>query len=421
MPMIPRHVDAPQKNGYARKLTVVWTILFVNFAFPMYGASVMNNYMRAEMSLDQKSLGLGFTIFLLMTGLPGPAMAWAMNRFGVRASLVTGNLLVLLGSILMATLVANGIEAACVFGLIIGAGVLSGGLLGVQTLVARWFQVGRARAMAILLTAVGVGGFVAPPLLNTVIARAGDWRAGWWLIAALSGVTSLLAALCVQESGTLITHPPSAADKSKAVSQTPALLDRMWRVHQVIRTPAFWIICFCAATFTVTLAFFVSHVVAYLRYRGTDPASAAFAVASMSLASLGAKFLVGIIGNRFAMRLIWCAGFISIAFGILLTGSKLSVGPVPVFSLLCGLGIGVSLVALSTLTVEFFGGRSFPLLMGLIMTVQTIISATTPFVSGLLFDATGSYAGVFYAIASMCVVAIAMLLVLKAPRATAPA
>lgn len=408
----PQRVDAKRW----RLLAVSWLILLINFSFPMYGAGVINGYMLTDLHLDRGVLGLGFTIFLLVTGLPGPAVAWLMNRLGTRTTLTCGNLLVLVGSVLMATVVTNGLAAAIVFGLVIGAGVISGGILGTQTLVARWFEERRARAIAILLTAIGLGGFIAPPLFNSVIAATGAWQSGWWLMALLAAVAAALAAFEVRDDPPAIA-PAQHELNAEVVVRDPSAAPVEWSYRQAIGTRAFWTICYCATCFTAVLAFFVSHVVVYLRSIGTSPASAALAVAFMSLASLVAKLLIGLIGARLEIRVIWCLGFLAMGAGILMIPSGINIGPVPLFAPLCGLGIGVSLVAVSTLLVNLFGVRSFPLLMGLVLTVQTIVSGAVPLAAGALFDATGSYTPILWAIALMCGGAFVALIALKVPSA----
>src|SRR5688500_2254248 len=172
-----------------RLLGVFWIVTFINLAFPAYGSSVLNAAMAADLGLDRRTLGLLFSGYMVMSGLPGPVVAMSVNRLGVRFTLVIGSIMLVLGALLMAFIVRNGIVAGLVFGLLIGSGVATGAALASQSGLARWFVRRRALVIAILYSAGGIGGFVAAPLLNHVIAMAdGDWRAGWLLIAALSGL-----------------------------------------------------------------------------------------------------------------------------------------------------------------------------------------------------------------------------------------
>ena len=182
-------------------LGILWVVLFINLAFPAFGSSVINTYMAADLHLDRAMLGLSYSIYLMMSGLPAPLVALCVNRKGIRFTMLLGGALVTVGSLLMAFVVSSGVGAVVCFGLIVGAGVATGGPLPTQTSVTRWFVRRRALALAILLSGGGIGGFVAAPLLDRVIRLAGgNWRAGWLLIAGLSAVVAVVIAVFVKES-----------------------------------------------------------------------------------------------------------------------------------------------------------------------------------------------------------------------------
>ena len=50
-----------------------WIVLFVNLAFPAYGSGVINNYMAIDLHLNRQMVGLPYSVYLLMSGLPGPS------------------------------------------------------------------------------------------------------------------------------------------------------------------------------------------------------------------------------------------------------------------------------------------------------------------------------------------------------------
>ena len=120
-------------------LTALWCILFINLAFPGYGYTIMNTYMVADLRLDRTTLGILASLYMMMTGLPGPLIAISVNKLGVRMTLVSGTLLLIIGSLLMALYVSNALQAILVFGILIGLSVLTGGTLAAQSCVAYWF------------------------------------------------------------------------------------------------------------------------------------------------------------------------------------------------------------------------------------------------------------------------------------------
>ena len=140
-----------EKSFYGWKLLFVfWLIIVLNFAFPTFATSVVNTYMAKAMHLSRKELGLAFSVFSLMAGLPAPLVAKSINKFGIRFTLVVGTLLSSCGAFLMASFVKTTSEAIVIFGIVVGAGVALAGTLGPQVGAARWFHRKRARAMSLL-------------------------------------------------------------------------------------------------------------------------------------------------------------------------------------------------------------------------------------------------------------------------------
>ncbi|MEJ2246849.1 MAG: hypothetical protein P8Y80_12345 [Acidobacteriota bacterium] len=138
-------------NFYGWKLlSALWIIVVINLAFPFYGQSIFNAAMETDLNLDRRTLGLITSLYTLMSGLPGPLVAVSIQRLGIRLTLFLGSLLVVLGSVIMATAVSTGLHYALTFGIVVGVGVAMGGIIGGQTGTARWFIRRRALALAII-------------------------------------------------------------------------------------------------------------------------------------------------------------------------------------------------------------------------------------------------------------------------------
>ena len=114
-------------------------MVVLNLGFPVYGSAVINAAMAGALHFDRKTLGLVFSVYMIMSGLPGPLVAISVNRFGVRRTLVIGSAFVIAGAVLMATVVSTGLQAALAFGVLVGTGVATGAALASQAGVAKWF------------------------------------------------------------------------------------------------------------------------------------------------------------------------------------------------------------------------------------------------------------------------------------------
>ena len=83
-------------------LAAFWFIYLVNLGYPTYGSSVVNAYMATSLHLDRAMLGLAFSVYMLMVGLPGPVVAVIVNRIGVRWTLLIGSCSSMAGGLALA-------------------------------------------------------------------------------------------------------------------------------------------------------------------------------------------------------------------------------------------------------------------------------------------------------------------------------
>lgn len=405
-----------------RLLGVFWIVTFINLAFPAYGSSVLNAAMAADLGLDRRTLGLLFSGYMVMSGLPGPVVAMSVNRLGVRVTLVIGSLILVLGALLMALVVSNGIVAGLVFGLLIGSGVATGAALASQSGLARWFVRRRAFVIAVLYSAGGVGGFVAAPLLNHVIAMAdGDWRAGWLLIAALSGLAGVLAAIFVRENPTDLGQTPDgddglAAGSSSVSRQFPAhITTEEWTYREALATPAFWLMIVSQVAVSCGYTLYLAHGIVHLKDLGHTQAAAAWSVGILAVTGLIAKVIIAALGDRLDPRYLWGAFTAIFGLGLILVVNARSGSELFMFAACLGIGFGGSLVCLMTTLGNYYGMRVFASLSGLALAINTTFSALIPYIGGWLYDSGRGYGGVFHALAAWCFVSALVLFVMRPP------
>lgn len=406
-------------------LAAFWVILFINLAFPMYGASVINPYMAESLKLDRKMLGLTYTVYMIMSGLPGPLVAVCVNRWGIRATLVAGSLIVVSGALAMALLVNSGLMAVVIFGLIIGTGVVTGGALPAQAGVAMWFVRKRALALSILLSAAAIGGFVATPLLDRIISSAGgNWRLGWWLIAGLGCISTVVAALFVKN------HPadlgqaadglaPRAGSDISGAHRAPGgsvYTTRVdWTFGETLRAPSFWLIMLCAVGFSGSFTLFMAHGVVHLKDLGHSSATAAHSISILIISTLIGKIIFGTLGDRIEPRYIWSFFMASFGTGMLIVINATNTLDLYLYAVCVGIGFGGSMVCMMTILSNYYGSRAYAAAVGLAMAVQTTASAIAPFVAGYYYDLYGSYSWTFIALAAWCFAGGLILIFIQPP------
>jgi len=325
----------------------------------------------------------------------------------------------------MSTAVSTGVHAALAFGIVGGVGVAMGGIIGGQTGTANWFVRRRALALAIISSATAVGGFLAAPLLNKVIAVSdGNWRMGWWLMASLSCVAAIISLVFVKEKpedlGQLPDGGESRVQKKQKSDTRPwhgavHLTTETWSSREVLTGSFFWKLMFCQMGVGCGFTVFLAHGVPHMMDLGHSRDKAALAISLVSISGLISKALIGALGDRIDPRYLW-AGFIAV-FGAGQWVVPQADTPISlvVISVCIGIGFGGGVVCLAAVLSNYYGIKVFASLVGVSIAVNTTFSSIIPPIAGWLYDNGYGYQGVFYALAIWCLAGTVTLLIIKPP------
>jgi MFS family permease len=404
--------------GYRwRLLAVLWFVVAVVVALPSVGSGVLNARMVTELQMDRGLYGAAFGLFVVMMGVPAPLVAAGVRRFGIKPIIMLGCMMTLVGSLLIATAVTEGWHFVLCFGLLVGGGVATAGVLPAQAAVTRWFIDKRALAVSIVLSAVDIGGILAAPSLEGVVSGHG-WRSGWVVIATLAGLGLLAALLTLRnESGQDVGVPPL---NERALHSRVHKTTHTWTVRESLRTRAFW----CIAVFSVVVGLdwilIMAHGVIHLHDLGFSPASAASTIAVMVSASLAGNLLAGAAGDRVPPHRIGALAMLALLVGLFMGIDPSTEAGLMAFALPLGLGYGASQVCLMSLLANYFGARSFAALFGILLAVGTLAASLLAGGAGALFEKVHSYTPTFQFCAALTVIGMICIALASPPRGTVP-
>jgi MFS family permease len=401
-------------------LAALWGIVFFNLGFPAYGPAVINAAMAGALGLPRETLGNMFSVYMIMSGLPGPLVAVSVNRLGVRTTLVLGSTFVTVGAVLMATVVSTGLGAMLCFGLLVGTGVATGAAMAAQAGLARWFVRRRSLALSVLYSAGAIGGFVAAPLLNRLIEVSGTWRAGWWLLAALSIVAACIALVFVRERPEDVNQIADGfaarPTGEREIDTRPEFVSRReWSFREAASHPTYWLLLVsligCSGGYTL----FLAHGVVHLKDLGHSAGIGAWAVGTMTVSGLIGKVILAIFGDRLDPRYIFALFMAVFAVGLVIIVDARALWHVFLFATCLGIGFGGGLVSLMAVLSNYYGTQAFASLAGLAIAINTTLSAIAPTVAGRLFDQGVGYGATFYFLAVWCFVGAVVLLFARRP------
>ncbi|HTA51873.1 MAG TPA: MFS transporter [Candidatus Acidoferrum sp.] len=415
------------KSFYGWKLVVFfWLVIVLNFCFPTFGTSVVNTYMAKAMHLDRAQLGIAFTAFSLMAGLPGPLVALCIRKVGIRPTLVAGALLSSVGAFLMATRVNTIRQAILVFGIIVGSGVALAGTIGPQVGVARWFHKKRGRAMSLLLTASGIGGFIAVPTLQRAIARdGGDWRAAWWLMSGMSLVAALVAAIFVRDSPAQMGQLPDGESAAIAAELPDERLTleshgvykttEDWTLAEAFRTPAIWLLISTYLGFFMGFFIYIAHGVLHLEGLGYSPGKAAESISIVLISSMIGQTTVAVIGDRVEPRRISAVAVCLYGAGTLLAIHAVTPALMYTYAILMGWGFSMAFTSMATILSNYYGPKVYPSLLGITTPLGTTLGAIGPYLAGRFYDHFHTYSQIFTIVAVICFASAGLYLLAKPP------
>jgi MFS family permease len=347
----------------------------------------------ADLGLDRASFSLVIALSLFLYGLFGPLAGFALDRFGLRVTAVTGTLL-LVASLVLTGLVRNGWEFAVVYGLILPLGLAVTGPVIASGVVARWFNKRRGTALSLLGSASMTGMSLLVPLVTWLILTTG-WRTTFMLI----GVGVLLGMLplslwVIRESpesmglvadGGPAEAKPLAASGRERVSATTAM-----------QTLAFWQLAGSFFTCGFSMSLLSAHGVPMLTDHGYTPMFASWAFGVLGGSSILCTVMLGALSDRFGRRPVLAAiyaGRVFIFAGFFLIRDN----PVAILAVavLGGITMAGTGSMTSALTADIWGRFSVSPVLGVIFLVHQTGAAIGSSLAGALFEATGGYGAAF--------------------------
>ncbi|HLP60225.1 MAG TPA: MFS transporter [Candidatus Deferrimicrobium sp.] len=388
---------------YGWKLVAVLFLLYLAAAIALYGGNIANTYMAKLMNMSRSLFGAGFAAAYLLVGLGSALAAVVTNKKGERFTLSLGMAGVTAGALLMALWGQTPVGYILFFGLIIGTGFAFATVLPIQTIITRWFQRKRALATAIVLTAGGVGGIVAAPLVNNLIETTdGNWKLAWVCMGILAAVTTVVAALFTRNNPAEMGQFPdgiqlqpqennAAEKKVRKVYQS----QESWTLKEALKTAPIWIIILAAIGQFVGFYLCIGHGVIHLMDLGAANETAALSLGILAFASIGGRLLSGVLGDRIEPRFVIMAGLLLTIAGCLMVINATTVLSIYLYAILVGAGFGLVYVCLFTMLGNYYGAGKIQNFLGFMIPIITLFGASAPLVGGIIKDKTGSYTGAF--------------------------
>jgi len=327
------------------------------------------------------------------------------DRFGTRAVVISGGVLLGLGMVLGSQATTLG-QFQLVFGIIVGlaAGSFYAPLIATTT---RWFTEHRSLAVALVSCGVSVGSMIMVPVARWLISSY-DWRFAMLVIGDAVWLLVIPAAMLVRNA-----PAPSVAE---ALATTAGADGRELTVGQALRTPQFAAIALTHLACCATHSGPIFHMITHAMDQGIPAMAAATILSTASFASLGGRVLCGLLADRIGAKPTLVAGLVLQAIAVFLYLFTRELSSFYALALVFGFSYGSVMPLYAILVREYFGAKIMGTAFGAVAFASTLGMAVGPLFGGWLYDASGSYAWLFIGSAGIGFGAVAIAATFRAPR-----
>ncbi|WP_137179704.1 MFS transporter [Roseomonas sp. AR75] len=347
----------------------------------MWSVVVALPHVQAEFGATRAGASLPYTLTMLGFGAGGILMGRFADRFGVMIPLLVAAVMLCAGYVaasLAPSLTVYALAQGVLIGML-GASACFGPLMADASL---WFR--RRRGIAVALAASGnyLAGAVWPPVLTALIGAYG-WRSAHLMVGIFCLVTMLPLALLL---------------RARAPGQrggAPAAAGGADRPLGLSRNGLTVVLCAAGVACCVAMAMPQVHIVAYCGDLGYGVARGAEMLSLMLACGIVSRIVSGFIADRIG-------GLRTLLLGSVAQGLSLSLflffdgmASLYVLSALFGLMQGGIVPSYAVVVREHFPAAEVGMRVGVVLFATLIGMAFGGWLSGLVFDLTGSYFAAF--------------------------
>ncbi|MFP5397758.1 MAG: MFS transporter [Gammaproteobacteria bacterium] len=370
-------------SRYAWMRLAVTLALMTIGSSAMYVVSVVLPAVQAEFGVARADASLPYTALMIGFGVGGVLMGRLADRHGVMVPLLIGAAGV--GGGYAGAGLAGSIEAfALMHGLLLGLVGCSATFAPLVADTSLWFVRRRGIAVAICASGNYLAGTIWPPIVQHFIDSVG-WRPTYIGLGLFSAATLPLLALAMR------ARPPAAvAPPPRAGGPVPSA-----RPFGVSPGQAQALLCVAGVACCVAMSMPQVHIVAYCTDLGYGAARGAQMLSLMLAFGIASRLISGAICDRIG-------GLRTLLLGSALQGLALllflpfdSLASLFVISALFGLFQGGIVPAYAIIVREHFPPREAGARVGAVLTATLLGMALGGWMSGKVFDLTGSYDAAF--------------------------
>ena len=362
-------------------LAAMSVIFFLITATTFSSLGVVLPAMIGELHWSWGGAGSGFSVLGVAAGITATIPASLIRRFGVRATLVAGSLVMAAAFACLA--LTHDLALYFLGCLLMGLGFTLLATVPGTYLLARLFA-RPSFAFGLYFTVGGLGGVAGPILYLWVAAMAQNWRAYWLVSLVMVAAAGLVSALLVDVE----------TDMRGSAQNDPGITDEEWPVKAALWTPQFAILAAAYSIFLFVGITVNAVSVAHLMSRGIPAAVAGGMMSVEALVNAGARLLGGVIVHWINAKALLLWSLAMLIVGLVALSAAHDLPLMLVYAVGVGVGYGLTFFASTILLLDYFGRAPNLELFAAINLISTV-GAGGPAFAGFVADRTGSFVPAF--------------------------
>lgn len=331
---------------------------------------------QAEFGIDRADASIPYTLTMLGFAFGNVLIGRLVDRFGVLIPLVTAAVAIGAGY-LLASQVGAVWQLALVQGILIGIG--TAGTFGPLIAdISHWFEKRRGIAVATVASGNYIGGAIWPTFIDGIIAAEG-WRFAYIVIGLVCLATMIPLALTLRRAA-----PVSDAHAADGIAAGALNANMSPRTLQLL-------LAFAGVACCVAMSMPQVHIVAYCFDLGYGVARGAEMLSLMLAGGVISRLASGFLAD-------YIGGVRTLLIGSVLQGIALmlylpfdGLASLYIVSLIFGLSQGGIVPSYAIIVREYLPAREAGQRVGIVIMATIIGMALGGWVSGWIYDMTGSY------------------------------
>lgn len=395
----PGHPDGRPKGGLFYGWYIVGTVFLmqtVSCGLIFYNLSIFLKAFVSQNGFSVSAASNATASFFVAGGLAGLAVGWFMDRYDPR-------IIITFGAVCAATALASAghvreLWQLYAFYILFGIGNAAVAVIPGVTIVARWFNRQRSRAIAYASTGLSLGGIIFTPISVMLIQRLGLGEASYWLGLILILGTVPIAWVFLRPSPASMGLAPDG-DEPRLGSDGRLLAPDGVPFRVAIRS-RFFIFFTTAYVFSMMAQVgSLAHQFRLVSTRTGDDHIAALAVSVMAAASIAGRLVGGSVLSRVSSKRYLQSVFVLQAIALTLFAFMDGVAGLLAISVMFGATVGNMQMMQPLIIAEAFGLKAYARILSLAQMITTCANAAGPALIGFLYELSGGYEAAYLTIA----------------------